>query len=588
MTGQLAPPRYLQEASSRQPTLEKPALLCPLVHAVLGNEALGAKRTTLGTHRVRGQDGATLDAYLRSLEQQATQLRAVLQTQMRMAAQPARAAELLCTAGCHFGASSVTLHVLLHDSLELLPVCSPDGRRGGFAPDLSGVAVAAAAGHAVRELGRNLGSSCARADGAAADSRARADASDAGLFPEELALALRRTGEPVLAVRDVDEGGGKTSHYSLMAVAVLSDEGQPLGVVEAVAVHGAGFTPDDAALLPLLLPSVRPALLARRELLSATALPTLAAAAAPPTYSPALPARPAVLGGSHLSPPLDAGEEARREVAPLLRQLSAIGAQLTQASRCTVFVLDEQRQRLTFHASAEGGEGGDENGHVPARQGLAGYVSLTGERVNLRDAYVDPRFDTSPDTMSGRRTKALLCVPICDSLGGVALGAVQLVNKAGGGAFSREDEATLAAMAGVASACLRTAHVFQGEAVLRRQAQSLLELCRITSGHLALPPLVRAVRAAACRLIDAEHCTVFLRSEDGKKLLFERPEGETGAPLEMKLGKSIAGRCAQSGLPIKLADAYADSRFEQSDDERSGQRTGSLASWLKYVPHPPQ
>ena len=63
MTGQLAPPRHLREASSRQPTLEKPALLCPLVQAVLGNESMGVQRTTLGTHRVRGQDGATLDAY---------------------------------------------------------------------------------------------------------------------------------------------------------------------------------------------------------------------------------------------------------------------------------------------------------------------------------------------------------------------------------------------------------------------------------------------------------------------------------------------------------------------------------------------
>jgi hypothetical protein len=453
---------------------------------------------------------------------QAAQLRAVLQTQMRMAAQPATAAELLCTAGCHFGASSVTLHVLLHDSLALLPVCSPDGRRGGFAPDLDGFGVTAAAGRAERELARNLGSSSARAGGAAADSRARADAGDAGLFPEELALAVRRAGEPVLAVRHLDEGGGKTSQYSLMAAAVLCAEGQPLGVVEAVAVHGAGFTPDDAALLPLLLPSVRPALLARRELLSATA--TRAAAAAPPTHSSVLPARPAVLGTAHLSPPLEAGEEARREVAPLLRQLSATGVQLTQAGRCTVFVLDQQRQRLSVHASAEGGEGGDEDGHVLARQGLPGYVSLTGECVHLRDAYADSRFDTGPDTLSGRRTKALLCVPIYDLLGGAALGAVQLVNKAGGGAFSREDKATLAAMAGVASACLRSAHIFQSEALLRRQTQALLELCRVSSGHLALPLLVRAVRAAACRLVDAEHCTVFLRSEDGTRLLFERPE----------------------------------------------------------------
>ena len=48
----------------------------------------------------------------------------------------------------------------------------------------------------------------------------------------------------------------------------------------------------------------------------------------------------------------------------------------------------------------------EEEGHVPARQGVAGYVSLTGERVNLRDAYTDTRFDPGPDTLSGRRTKA--------------------------------------------------------------------------------------------------------------------------------------------------------------------------------------
>ena len=163
----------------------------------------------------------------------------------------------------------MTLHALLHDSMGLVPVCSPNGRRGGFAPDLNGVGVAAAAGHAERELGRNLGSSCARAAGAAVDSRARADSGDEGLFQQDLALALRRAGEPVLAVRHVDTGGpGRQPAYSLMAAAVLSDEGEPLGVVEAVAVHGAGFTQDDAALLALLLPSVRPALLARREQLS--------------------------------------------------------------------------------------------------------------------------------------------------------------------------------------------------------------------------------------------------------------------------------------------------------------------------------
>ena len=80
LTGELGPTHRTghvlglrqQETSSRQPSLVKQDLLCPLVHAVLGNEALGSQHTMLSTHRVRGRDGATLDIYLRSLEQQAS------------------------------------------------------------------------------------------------------------------------------------------------------------------------------------------------------------------------------------------------------------------------------------------------------------------------------------------------------------------------------------------------------------------------------------------------------------------------------------------------------------------------------------
>ena len=70
---------------------------------------------------------------------------------------------------------------------------------------------------------------------------------------------------------------------------------------------------------------------------------------------------------------------------------------------------------------------------VPLHRGLAGYVSLTGDRINLHGAYADSRFDPTTDHLSGQRTKALLCVPIPGPPGGAALGAVQARNKAGGG-----------------------------------------------------------------------------------------------------------------------------------------------------------
>ena len=75
-----------------------------------------AYRTGLQTQLARAR---TSSPNLNPRAKQASQLRAVLQTQMRMAAQPAAAAELLCTAGCHFGASSVTLTLTLTLTLPL-------------------------------------------------------------------------------------------------------------------------------------------------------------------------------------------------------------------------------------------------------------------------------------------------------------------------------------------------------------------------------------------------------------------------------------------------------------------------------------
>ncbi len=70
----------------------------------------------------------------------------------------------------------------------------------------------------------------------------------------------------------------------------------------------------------------------------------------------------------------------------------------------------------------------DEQIRIPYGKGIAGYVASTGETLNIQDAYRDPRFNPSIDTITGYRTKSILCLPILDEHG-QCVGVAEAINK---------------------------------------------------------------------------------------------------------------------------------------------------------------
>jgi dual 3',5'-cyclic-AMP and -GMP phosphodiesterase 11 len=45
-------------------------------------------------------------------------------------------------------------------------------------------------------------------------------------------------------------------------------------------------------------------------------------------------------------------------------------------------------------------------------QGIAGHVALTGRSLNIPDAYLDSRFNSNIDKITGYKTKSIFCLPI--------------------------------------------------------------------------------------------------------------------------------------------------------------------------------
>ncbi|XP_033349474.1 cGMP-dependent 3',5'-cyclic phosphodiesterase-like isoform X1 [Bombus vosnesenskii] len=130
------------------------------------------------------------------------------------------------------------------------------------------------------------------------------------------------------------------------------------------------------------------------------------------------------------------------DFSDLLREIMAEARNLTNAERCSLFLLDPDQQDLV--AKVFDGIAMKESVkemRIPIGQGIAGHVATTGKVLNIRNAYEHPLFYRGVDEVTGFRTRNILCFPIRDESGiTVIIGVAQLCNKKDGLYFDVFDE----------------------------------------------------------------------------------------------------------------------------------------------------
>jgi adenylate cyclase len=157
--------------------------------------------------------------------------------------------------------------------------------------------------------------------------------------------------------------------------------------------------------------------------------------------------------------------------------------QSTQCERCSLFLLDKAKG-IIFPAVAEGIE--DHDIQLSLNLGIAGLVAITGEDLNIENAYEDPRFDNRIDQKTGYRTQCILCVPIKNRSGEV-IGVLEVINKKEG-VFSETDEDMLRALSSFVAISIENAMLFdehdqQFKSILEVLAASIDAKDPLTAGH---------------------------------------------------------------------------------------------------------
>ncbi|XP_052278035.1 cGMP-dependent 3',5'-cyclic phosphodiesterase-like isoform X8 [Dreissena polymorpha] len=163
------------------------------------------------------------------------------------------------------------------------------------------------------------------------------------------------------------------------------------------------------------------------------------------------------------------------DLTKLLREIMQQARNLTNAERCSVFLIDNDTDELV--AKVFDGITTNKNNEVqeeirlPISQGIAGKVATSGELLNIKDAYSHPLFYRGIDDTTGFRTRNILCFPIKDEKGRV-LGVAQLCNKKNGPCFTQFDEEVATAF-GI-YCCISISHSLMYKKVIDSQMRSNL------------------------------------------------------------------------------------------------------------------
>ncbi|GAB6096364.1 hypothetical protein JCM14469_26170 [Desulfatiferula olefinivorans] len=141
-----------------------------------------------------------------------------------------------------------------------------------------------------------------------------------------------------------------------------------------------------------------------------------------------------------------------------------------RAERSSLFLLDRDAGEL-WAKVAQKSELNEIRFSV--EQGLAGYVARTGTRLNITNAYDDPRFLAGVDEQTGFVTHSVLSVPIINRDGDI-IGVAQAINKVGG-VFDNDDEDLLTALSSHIAIALENARLFAGTEEMKQYLTSVQE-----------------------------------------------------------------------------------------------------------------
>ncbi len=105
---------------------------------------------------------------------------------------------------------------------------------------------------------------------------------------------------------------------------------------------------------------------------------------------------------------------------------------------------------------------------------------------------------------------------------------------------------------------------------------ALLDVGKAMTSERNLDRLLQLILGEVTRVMEADRSSLFLVDRERNELWSKIAQGLEVREIRIKIGMGISGYVAQTGKTINIPDAYADPRFNQETDRRTGYRTRNI------------
>ena len=247
------------------------------------------------------------------------------------------------------------------------------------------------------------------------------------------------------------------------------------------------------------------------------------------------------------------------------------GRLLTSADRCSLFLVNDSRDRLktSLHKGLENAI------DIPIDKGIAGKTVTEGQIFNIADAYETEFFDSTIDKESGYRTVSVLSVPIYNSRGEI-IGVTEMVNKKGGVPFSAWDIKLIQIFNVFCGISLENARLYRESVDMSNQLRSFFDISFTLSKSESLQRLLSDIMKNAKSTIDADRASLFLYDENANELSTFIADGMEKMPNTLPVDTGITGMVLKSKEGVYVNDAYSHPQFNKSIDALTGYQTKSV------------
>jgi len=148
-----------------------------------------------------------------------------------------------------------------------------------------------------------------------------------------------------------------------------------------------------------------------------------------------------------------------RNLKQLLKIIMQSAEKVMQAEASSVFLIDSEKNELYFEVATGPKEEEVKKIRLKMGEGVAGWVAYTGESLLVPDVSKDPRFAKRVDEQTHFITRSIICVPL--KVRNQTIGVVQVLNKIGGGTFTKTEIKFLEALASQAAIAIENTNLYE-------------------------------------------------------------------------------------------------------------------------------